>query len=147
MTVAPRKIRESVLQILYQIEIAHKPNELALAPDNILLSSIIADYFLHFKTQSGAHAKIEIYVRGILKQLTEFDARIVKYSQNWRIERMHAVDINVLRLAIYELENRAELSKKIILNEAVELAKKYGNTQSASFVNGILDAIATDIRG
>ena len=70
----------------------------------------------------------------------ELDALIVQHAQNWRLERMAIIDRAILRLAIYELRN-GETPPQVVLNEAVELAKKFSSEEAGSFVNGILDAI------
>ena len=72
----------------------------------------------------------------------EIDAHITKASTNWRIERMTRVDRNVLRLGAWELAHRKDVPRAVILDEAVELAKSYGNDDSGAFVNGVLDAVA-----
>lgn len=81
-------------------------------------------------------------VRGVAQTRDEIDAHIAKASTNWRLERMTRVDRNVLRLGAWELAHRADVPRAVILDEAVELAKSYGNDESGSFVNGVLDAVA-----
>ncbi len=77
---------------------------------------------------------------GASRDADELDALIVQHAKNWRLERMAIIDRAVLRLAIYELRN-GETPAKAILNEAVELAKKFSSEDAGSFVNGILDAV------
>ena len=77
---------------------------------------------------------------GAAKDADELDALIVQHAQNWRLERMAIIDRAVLRLAIYELRI-AETPPKVILHEAVALAKKFSSEDAGSFVNGILDAV------
>jgi N utilization substance protein B len=77
---------------------------------------------------------------GAAKDADELDALIVQYAQNWRLERMAIIDRAVLRLAIYELRI-AETPPKVVLNEAVDLAKKFSSEGAGAFVNGILDAV------
>ncbi len=76
---------------------------------------------------------------GAVKEVTSLDELIVKHADNWRFERLAAIDRAILRLAIYELR-RSETPPKVVLNEAVELAKKFSSEDSGGFVNGILDA-------
>ena len=78
-------------------------------------------------------------VDGTLKSLTKLDELISSHSKNWRIERMPKIDLAILRLAAFEITHRVEIPKSVSINEAVELAKKFGAEGSPSFVNGILD--------
>ncbi len=84
-------------------------------------------------------------VRGVHKKLEAIDEAIREASQNWRMERMARVDRNVLRLAAFELLYVADVPKRVALNEAVELGKRFGAEGSAAFINGILDAIAAPL--
>ena len=77
---------------------------------------------------------------GAAKYADELDALIVQHAQNWRLERMAIIDRAVLRLAIYELRTK-ETPAKVVLNEAVDLAKKFSSEDAGAFVNGILDAV------
>jgi transcription antitermination protein NusB len=83
---------------------------------------------------------------GAAKDADELDALIVQHAQNWRLERMAIIDRAVLRLAIFELR-AGETPSKVILNEAVELAKKFSSEDAGSFVNGILDAVRNTLAG
>lgn len=81
-------------------------------------------------------------VKGVQNNQAAIDAKIQQVSQHWKMERMAGVDRNILRLAVYEMQYSSEpLKPAIVINEAVELAKKFGTTESASFVNGLLDQI------
>ncbi len=90
-----------------------------------------------------AHEEMRNYaieiVKGVLTGQTHLDQEISKVSKNWRIERMPRVDLALLRLATFEIFYRPEIPKSVTINEAVELAKRFGTEGSASFVNGILD--------
>jgi len=80
-------------------------------------------------------------VRGICQNLSSIDNIISKYADNWDIKRMAVIDKNILRMGTYELLYREEIPYKVSINEAIELAKKYGDFDSGKFVNGILDKI------
>jgi N utilization substance protein B len=80
-------------------------------------------------------------VTGTLEHLEEIDALIRKQADNWRLERMPAVDRNILRLAVFELLHEEELPKLVVVDEAIELAKKFSTDQSSRFVNGLLDGL------
>ena len=84
-------------------------------------------------------------LRGVADSLGDIDKRITAASQNWRLERMSRVDRNLLRLGTWELMFRPDVPRAVILDEAVELAKSFGTDESSSFVNGVLDRIATDL--
>ena len=84
----------------------------------------------------------EQLVRGTWEHRDEIDALIKHHSQAWRIERMATVDRNVLRLGVYELRFGGEVPTAVALDEAIELAKRYGTDASAAFVNGLLDRVA-----
>jgi len=84
-------------------------------------------------------------VRGVADGLEKVDEVIRKASTNWRLERMARVDRNVLRLGAWELVHAPDVPRAVILDEAVELAKRFGGEDSGAFVNGVLDRIATDV--
>lgn len=80
-------------------------------------------------------------VDGVIEHLDEIDELIRKQAENWRLERMSAVDRNVLRLAVYEFQHEADVPQLVVVDEAIELAKKFGSEQSGRFVNGLLDGL------
>jgi N utilization substance protein B len=83
-------------------------------------------------------------VRGVMRERQAIDQLIQSSSRNWRLERMARVDRNVLRLATYELRYLPEIPKRVTLNEAIELAKRFGAEDSGAFINGILDRICQE---
>jgi len=80
-------------------------------------------------------------VRGTRERLEEIDGLIRAQAENWRLERMPPVDRNILRLAVYELLREPEVPQLVVVDEAVELAKRFGSEQSGRFVNGLLDGL------
>jgi N utilization substance protein B len=80
-------------------------------------------------------------VRGTLDNLERIDEMIRGQADNWRLERMPPVDRNILRLAVYEMLHERDIPKLVVLDEAIELAKKFGSEQSGRFVNGLLDGL------
>ena len=84
-------------------------------------------------------------VRGVGDGMEAVDAIIRKASTNWRMERMARVDRNVLRLGTWELRHSLNVPRAVILDEAVELAKRFGSEESGAFVNGVLDRVATNL--
>lgn len=85
-------------------------------------------------------------VQGVLEQKEAIDEFILKHSTHWKLSRMAAVDKNILRLAVFELKNCVDIPLKVALNEAIEIAKKFGSEESGSFINGVLDKIAKEVR-
>ena len=124
------KSREAALKILYQIEITQDPYEKAQQI-----------YWENNPADSEIREFADQLVSGVIQHRDPIDQWIVKCADNWDITRMAAVDKNILRLASYELLYAEEIPPKVAMNEAVELAKKYGDTESSKFVNGILDKI------
>ena len=92
----------------------------------------------------GTHEFSEMLVTGVWDKLAEIDDLIATYSTNWKVSRMASVDKNILRLAIYELLYMNDVPFRVTLNEAVEIAKRFGTAESSAFVNGILDHVARE---
>jgi N utilization substance protein B len=99
-----------------------------------------AKFWRAAKAEDSTRAFANKLFEGASKDADELDALIVQHAKNWRLERMAIIDRAVLRLAIYELRT-AETPHKVIINEAVDLAKKFSSEDAGSFVNGILDAV------
>ena len=128
------KSRERALQALYQIDVAAEGIDEALAR--------FWRSFEPVEREVMAHA--EVLVRGVAEHRRAIDETIEGVSTNWRLDRMAKVDRNVLRLATYELL-RTDVPVKVVINEAIELGKKYGSESTGAFVNGVLDKIASDL--
>lgn len=92
--------------------------------------------------KKGARAYAEDLIKGVLAHLPEIDRCIETAVENYRMERLAAVERNILRVAVYELNHLADAPPPVVINEAIEIAKKFGATESGGFVNGILDRIA-----
>ncbi len=106
---------------------------------------VIASYWRETPGDPEGHEYADEAVRGVADELAAVDEAIKKASTNWRIERMARVDRNVLRLGAWELLHKGDVPRAVILDEAVELAKRFGSEESGAFVNGVLDRIATDL--
>ena len=123
--------RELALKILYQSDIANKPFSVA-----------IEDFF---KDEETKEKTVIEYTRrlvlGVGEHLNEIDKKISEYAANWELKRMAVIDRNVLRLGVFELKFESDVPPKVTINEAVELAKKYGDIDSSKFINGVLDKI------
>jgi N utilization substance protein B len=123
------KSREFALQMLFQWDMS--PQELA---------KLEAKFWRAAKAADSTRAFANQLFEGTAKEVAALDELIIKHAENWRFERLAAIDRAVLRLAIYELRV-ADAPYRVVLNEAVELAKKYSSEESGAFVNGILDAV------
>ena len=99
-----------------------------------------AKFWRAAKAADSTRAFANRLFEGTVKDTAAIDELIVKQAENWRLERLAVIDRAILRLAIYELR-KTDTPPKVILNEAVELAKKFSSEEAASFVNGILDAV------
>lgn len=104
----------------------------------------IRDFWRELPGDAEGRSYADEVVRGVWGSLAEVDERIARASTNWRIERMTRVDRNVLRIGTWELVNRSDVPRPVILDEAVEIAKRYGTEESGAFVNGVLDRVADD---
>ena len=80
-------------------------------------------------------------VQGIFSQLTEIDTLLAEHSHNWRVVRMSSVDRNILRIAVFEMQSGKDAPAQVVINEALEIAKRYSVQDSVPFINGILDAV------
>jgi N utilization substance protein B len=83
-------------------------------------------------------------VRGAVEHIGEIDERITKHAEHWRMERMPAVDRNILRMAVYEM-SRGGVPAPVAIDEALELARRYSTEESVQFINGVLDAVRRDL--
>lgn len=129
-----RSGRECALQMLYGRDIG------GISEDEILRTYREMD---EFAPQAREFAE-QLFI-GVAGRLDELDRLIQSHAQNWRLNRMAAVDRNVLRLAAFELLSGEKSPGSAIINEAIELARKFSTQDSAQFVNGILDSIRKDM--
>jgi N utilization substance protein B len=102
-------------------------------------------FWTNLDTSDGEDEFANRLVRGCAEQRDNIDGTIRAVSEHWRLERMACVDRNIIRLAVFELMTLPDVPRKVTLNEAIELAKRFGDEASASFVNGVLDRIAADL--
>jgi N utilization substance protein B len=105
----------------------------------------ISDFWRELPGDAEGRAYADQLVRGVRRDADKLDQRIRAASQNWRIERMARIDRNALRLGTYELLTVTDVPRAVVLDEAVELAKRFGGEESSKFVNGVLDRIADDL--
>ena len=149
-----RTAREMAVQMLYQSDLGGSPLT------HIFSSFDLAEYLAREaaaaeKSEPEERAELarrrervdeafeyaQELVRGTLENREKIDGLIRGQADNWRLERMPAVDRNILRLAVYEMLHEQDTPKLVVLDEAIELAKKFGSEQSGRFVNGLLDGL------
>ena len=134
MSESPRRhARELVLQALYASEFGND------SPDEALKRLLDAEKLTEKNTEFARH----LYAQ-VLKRADWADEQIQRLAQNWDIRRIAAIDRVVLRMALIELEEAPDVPVKVILNEAIELAKKFSTKESSAFVNGILDTFVKE---
>ncbi|HEY2325537.1 MAG TPA: transcription antitermination factor NusB [Thermoanaerobaculia bacterium] len=127
---ARRKARELALQMLFQHDMSG--NE----PD-----MIITTFEDLQKSKPNTREFAEKIFRGTVDHLAELDDMIQAQAENWRLSRMAVVDRNIIRMSVYEFLHETDTPKLVIIDEAIEIAKKFGTQKSSQFINGILDGI------
>ncbi len=130
-----RKSREIALQFLF----GHDSQERSCAAD--ALEAELDEFCACFDANKKALAYARQLILGICEHLKEIDELIAAHSHNWRVERMSLVDLNILRIAAFEMAHVADAPATVAINEALEIAKRYAEPDSVGFINGILDAI------
>lgn len=141
------RAREFALQVLYQMDMTHADVSEMLEDfwkdrTDLILSDKEKETIELDKKDPEVRKYAETLVHGTLEKLEAIDKTIERFAENWEIKRMAYVDRNILRLSTYEMIYLDEIPVKVAINEAVELAKRYGEADSSKFVNGILDKIA-----
>ncbi len=131
-----RKAREYALQILFQLDIRkEKPT-----------ASLFKRFWDEHAPDDEVRAFTEEIVKGAYKHLLKINNQIIASAKNWALDRMATVDRNVLRMAVYEILYCMDIPASVTINEAIEIARKYGSEESGAFVNGILDNVARKAR-
>lgn len=127
-----RRAREYALQILFQLELSGSE----------LSNELLREFWEGNAEEEAVKEFTYQIVKNTRAHLSEIDEIIKKAAENWSIERMAVVDRSILRAATYELAYRTDIPASVVINEALEIAKKYSTVESAPFINGILDKIA-----
>ena len=125
------RARECALKVLYEIDVTKNSHKESL------------ENFWQFQEEKNSSIIdfANCLVEGTTKNLGRIDNELSKFATNWQLKRMAVIDRNILRLATYELLFQEDIPPKVSINEAVDLAKKFGDTESGRFVNGVLDKI------
>ena len=134
-----RLSRELALKFLYQIDVVSDKN-----PDIKIDFSKELENFLIGREETQNKEPVDFMVtlaKGVYENMDGIDQLIAKYSENWKVSRMSKIDRNILRIAVYEMLNLSNIPHPVTINEAVDIAKKYGTGESGSFINGIIDRV------
>jgi N utilization substance protein B len=141
-----RRAREFALQALFAVDIGQSAGPAALSA----LWGAMVDGLPESSGLDAMPAQPDEMdfalglVRGVLDDVQGLDTRIEAASTNWRLPRMPVVDRNILRVGAFEILHRSDVPAPVVINEALEIAKKFGGSESRAFVNGILDRIAKE---
>ncbi len=141
-----RRARELALQALYSMEFGDRSlDEVVQDMRERASEALTDDEDLAQQIRGGAdvQAFAETLIRGVHTRREAIDALLARTSTNWKVHRMAMVDRNILRLATFELRFVDDIPPKVTMNEAIEIAKRYGTAESSAFINGILDRIAS----
>lgn len=129
--------RETTMKLLYQIDISGSSPE----------ETLRVFYENREDNEIGSEDRdyIENSLKGTISSLKKIDEYIEKYSKEWKVNRIAKVDLAIMRLAIYEMINRDDVPNSVAINEAIELAKKFGGENSSIFINGIIGNIIREL--
>ncbi len=131
-----RKGREIALQFLYELDLNGEDDPAVRE----------RDFWARHPLAADGRAFADTLVRGTKVNQGKIDQTIAQCAEHWDLDRMAVVDRNILRLAVYELLWSADVPPKVAINEAIEIAKKFGTKESSRFINGVLDKIHRDLR-
>jgi transcription antitermination protein NusB len=131
-----REGRELALQTLYSLDL-----------NPVATNDSLRQLRENAQVPATARDFAEELVKGVIANREAIDGRIEAQSKNWSIARISRVDLNILRIAVYELLFRNDIPKNVTINEAIEVAKKFGTEESPAFVNGIIDEMAASLPG
>jgi len=129
-----RTARECALQMLYQYDVGRQP-----------LEEILESFWEMNEHPRRVREFADELFEGSIERIKEIDRTIQQHTKNWRLSRMAAVDRNILRVAVYEFLCDTGTPVTVVINEALEIAKKFSTHESAQFVNGVLDSIKNDL--
>ncbi|TGE37806.1 transcription antitermination factor NusB [Desulfosporosinus fructosivorans] len=131
-----RLARETALQVLFQRD---------LTKETLITAEIVDCWAAEFVVPEASRPFAQSLVDGTIAHQEEIDQTIASFAQDWTLSRMANVDRNVMRLATYEILFCPDIPGRVTLNEAIELAKRFGGEESAKFVNGILDRVVASV--
>ena len=137
-----REAREFCLQFLYHFQLPAF-TDLKKEADSVEIFARMQEFkqTLGIELDSASQAYVATMVKGILHDHEALEETLIKYLKNWKLSRISKIEHSILIMAIYELKSHPEVPGKVVINEAIELGKKYSTKESAGFLNGILDNI------
>jgi N utilization substance protein B len=127
--------REAALQLLYAVEAAGEPQD-----------HVMREFWRETPGDPEGRKYADALVIGVCENRVAIDGHISTASENWRMERMTPVDRNLLRIGVYELKYVHDVPRAVIIDEAVEIAKRFGTEESSKFINGVLERVANDLQ-
>ncbi len=137
-----REAREFCLQFLYHFQLpVFQEQKKNFDSTEIFQRVLEFKQTLNLELDTESQAFVATLVKGILKHHEDLEEILVKYLKNWKLSRISKIEHTILILAIYELKFHPEVPGKVVINEAIELGKKYSTKESAGFINGILDNV------
>ena len=132
-----RELREHIFQLLFRVEFNGQDE----------MAEQVSLYVDDMKEEEIVEPKDETYIeekyKKIVEKLPEIDELLEKYSKGWKLSRMNKVDLTILRLGVYEMKYDEDIPERVAINEAVELAKKFGGDESSRFVNAVLAKLSS----
>jgi len=134
-----RQAREAALQVLFAADVSRR-----LTPETAL--SVFENVLESFSLPTRARARARQLVMGVAHNLKQIDERIGLASVRWKVHRLGTVDRNILRIAVFELLLELDTPTEVVIDEAVEIARRFSGEKSRSFVNGVLDVVARSAR-
>jgi N utilization substance protein B len=137
--------REAALQVLYAVDVARRQTAEAEGSEMARAEEAFERAAAHFELPEGARVFAKELVTGVCRLRQELDERLSAHSEHWRLDRMAAVDRNVLRIGAFEILH-TDTPAPIAIDEAVELARRFAGERSPAFVNGILDSVSREER-
>jgi len=128
-----RRARECAVQMLFQIDLS-----------GVEPAEVYAQFWEAHDMEADVRSFSQELVDGVVAARDKLDARIAAVAKHWRLERMAVVDRNILRMALYEMNRSPHTPAAVVIDEAIEVARRFGADESANFVNGVLDALRPD---
>lgn len=142
---APRAAsRQLALQVLYAVDVSAARRRAEPSEAELARAEAFESVAASFDLPEGARAFAKELVHGVQERREQLDRLLAEHARNWRVDRMAAVDRNVLRIAVYELL-ATDTPPAVVIDQAVQLARRFGDDPSPAFVNGVIDAIAASL--
>lgn len=132
-----RAARRCAVQFLYQLEITEQP---------YATESMFTTFCTQVEVAESLKAYVHALVNGVLADIVAIDELVGKNLKNWKMSRVAKVDLCILRVCLFELSSRTDVSKEVIIADAAEIGKMFGSENTSGFVNGVLDSAAKELK-